>query len=199
MAAKRTDLVITIPTPRDPPLLNQQGVTVPTKGSRMTLLGHLQVLQYFVDSFPEGSTGLIIEDDADWDIRIHEAVPRIQQAVRELTHTVSETEVKGAAEMPCGLSWHVLWLGYCGDSFPFTPMIHSRHRSRIMTWNKNLPILPDGTRTVHYSVGPICTFAYAITVPTAKKLLAYPMDTETFDISLSMACRTELRCITINP
>jgi len=138
MAAKHTDLIITIPTQRDLPLLNQPARHGPSEGHKMAWLGHIQVLQYFVDSFPEGSTGLIIEDDADWDIHIHEAVPRIQQAVRGLTHTGSKAEVKEAAEMPYGLSWDVLWLGHCGDSFPFTPMIHFDDdtvppRSRIKT------------------------------------------------------------------
>lgn len=60
---------------------------------------------------------------------------------QELTHSVSETKVKRAAEMPYDLSWDVLWFERCGDSFSFTPMIHFNDDtvspwSWIKTWNK---------------------------------------------------------------
>lgn len=191
MAAKDTDSIITIATRCKLPLLKQPTRHVSSKVHNMAWLEHIQLSQYFLDSLPEGSN----EDEADWDIYIHEAVPRIQQAVRDLIHTCSKAEVKRAAEMPDGLSWNVLRLGPCGNSFPFTLMIHFdddtvQRQSRIKTRNEDLLSLPDEMR-VHYSIGPGSTFAYAVTVSTVKKLLAYPIDTVAFSFQPSSACQTD--------
>ncbi len=169
----------------------------------MAWLRHVEALEYFVDSAPEGSIGLIIEDDVDWDTRIHESIPKVEEAIRDLTHVGNDPDPNGA-QRPYGSGWDLLWLGHCGDSFPFSPMVHFHDdtvppRNRIKTWNKDLLALPEGTRTAHYSTGPICTFAYAVTIPTARKIISYAMDAEAYDIRLSIACRIELRCITINP
>lgn len=58
-----------------------------------------------------------MEEDADWDIGLRTQMPRIAEAVRNLTHFEIDREV--SVYPPYGLTWDVLWLGHCGDSILF--------------------------------------------------------------------------------
>lgn len=55
-----------------------------------------------------------MEDDADWDVKIHEQAALVAEAVRNLT--VPKTETR---EWPWGEDWDVIWLGHCGERLPY--------------------------------------------------------------------------------
>ncbi|RMZ30246.1 hypothetical protein D0859_05635 [Hortaea werneckii] len=74
-------------------------------GSTGCWLGHLHALRYFLST--KQATALILEDDADWDVRIKEQVVRAQDYLRKLTEP-------GTADL-WGTEWDVLYLGHCGD------------------------------------------------------------------------------------
>ncbi|KAK7705215.1 hypothetical protein SLS64_008051 [Diaporthe eres] len=92
------------------------------------------------------STALILEDDADWDVRIKDQLRDFATATRALTQPLDGTSgsyadptyptPKGQAEVrefqfhnlpktvvprhsPYGDNWDLLWVGHCGMHFPF--------------------------------------------------------------------------------
>ncbi|KAK7701432.1 hypothetical protein SLS57_011717 [Botryosphaeria dothidea] len=115
-AARRTNLSVTVspqrpPTPeeiREFQARNLAGSL--NEGSAKAWLGHLQVLE----AARNYSSALIMEDDSDWDVRIHEQAALVAEAVRNLT--VPKTETR---EWPWGEDWDVLWLGHCGERLPY--------------------------------------------------------------------------------
>ncbi|KAL1626911.1 hypothetical protein SLS54_002449 [Diplodia seriata] len=115
-AALRTNLSITIPPQRPPTAaevasfmaLNPSGIL--NDGSARAWLAHLQVMR----AAQNYSSALIVEDDADWDVRVHDQAGWVAEAVRNLT--VPRTETR---EWPWGEDWDVLWLGHCGEKLPY--------------------------------------------------------------------------------
>ena len=64
--------------------------------------------------------------------------------------------------------------------------------------------VPVHTRLVHRSVFPLCTFAYAVTRDSAKRMVEELVSLETdhsaFDVAILISCRDHgLRCWTVNP
>lgn len=115
-AARRTNLSITIPPQRPPTeaevaeFQSRDAAGTLNKGSAKAWLGHLQVM----NAARNYSSALIIEDDADWDVRVHQQAALVAEAVRNLT--VPSTEPR---EWPWGEDWDVLWLGHCGERLPY--------------------------------------------------------------------------------
>lgn len=79
-------------------------------GSAKAWLGHLQVM----NAARNHTSALIVEDDVDWDVRVHEQAALVAAAVRNLT-----VPAAGVDEWPWGDDWDVLWLGHCGESLPY--------------------------------------------------------------------------------
>ena len=130
--------------------------------------------------------------------------------------------------------WELLYLGHCGDYFhdvdsmqvgvgvvhpkdlqqiphvlfrdyslPDPSDIHPFTASLLTAFN-----VPRKTRIIHKSKFPLCTFGYAVTRATARKLveeLAIPKEVpgrwrHAYDIAILEACRDKgMRCYTINP
>ncbi|EKG11920.1 hypothetical protein MPH_10964 [Macrophomina phaseolina MS6] len=115
-AARRTNLSVTIPPQRPPTpeevteFLARNLAGNLNEGSAKAWLGHLQVLE----AARNFSSALIMEDDADWDVKIHEQAALVAEAVRNLT--VPKTETR---EWPWGEDWDVIWLGHCGERLPY--------------------------------------------------------------------------------
>ncbi|KAI9696152.1 MAG: hypothetical protein M1820_008293 [Bogoriella megaspora] len=182
-AANITGLDITIPDQKEwndddiMDLVTPEGSTM-NRGSAMAWLGHLNALRWFVDSGLE--TALIMEDDVDWDIHLRTVqVPKVAAAVRQLTN--SNAGYWGHPD-----NWDILWLGHCGDinsaekfnnpnvtklsfvddTLPSREKMHPDMR----TFLDRLGIERD-IRMVHKTVFPLCSFAYAVTQESARKML----------------------------
>ncbi|KAK0733179.1 hypothetical protein B0T26DRAFT_632385 [Lasiosphaeria miniovina] len=107
-----------------------------SKGNRGSWRGHMNVLQ----------SALILEDDADWDVRLKMQMQVFAQGARAFTQpvtgkpriTVADSYLDDdklpldlpvdtlpsnlrPALTPYGDSWDVLWLGHCGTEFPTRP------------------------------------------------------------------------------
>jgi GR25 family glycosyltransferase involved in LPS biosynthesis len=151
----------------------------------------------------------IFEDDADWDIRFLSQLPELAKGVRHLSG-VSFTERQHS---PYGDDWDIIWPGHCSERPPEQEDDHKyiiENDETVAPKDKQsgiqlLKTYPEGTRIVHKSVAPICTFGYAISYRGAQKILAelavkgtvWPIDN-----GLAFLCHDEalgLKCFTVVP
>jgi hypothetical protein len=173
------------------------------------------------------STALIMEDDMDWDVRIKSQLKQIALGAR----TIHPFNSSKPHDSPYGNDWDVLWLGHCGEIFPETlPEYSSLSHTdpNYITLSTKFIIHPDPTvpppehtagfqnytanpytRWVHISGGPICTFAYALSLEGAKKVL-YDLSVDhlvgPFDNALAGLCRwgrdegrLGMKCLSVTP
>ncbi|KAK8175328.1 hypothetical protein IWX90DRAFT_379063, partial [Phyllosticta citrichinensis] len=206
LAANRTNLTVTIP-PQTPPSQPEVDALMATslsgilnEGSARAWLGHLQVL----NAARHHSSVLILEDDADWDIKIHEQAKMVASAMRNLSTPSNATAAPG---WPWGNHWDVLWLGHCGERLPFPEEIEESEAEELgpEAFDDDDIRLGDGppfTRWIQYAAGPICSFAYAVN----GRSVAHILDdfkqgaAQAWDLWLHTRCRThELRCFSANP
>ena len=85
---------------------------------------------------------------------------------------------------PYGDNWDVLWVGHCGVRFPAPDQTIPKGRYAIFnddtvptfhhrkTLHEEVHIqYRDQTRIIHHAMGPICTFAYAVSQRGARRIL----------------------------
>lgn len=167
----------------------------------------------------------------DWDAHVKTQLTGVAHGVH---HVLSEKP--GRLHSPYGDTWDLLWLGHCGEPFPETLeenagldeaarekmsgkyLIHDdwtvppyENVSHLVDWTA----FPAGTRVIHRTAAPICSFAYAITQRAARKIL-YSLSVDglhmAFDNSLAQLCRDsaydmgrdietsyKMQCISVNP
>ncbi|KAF2871347.1 hypothetical protein BDV95DRAFT_495105, partial [Massariosphaeria phaeospora] len=115
-------------------------------------------------------------------------------------------------------SWEILYLGHCGDApspadlsrHPYT----TYHDASVPPFSALHPVtqstltthhLPPSTRLIHRSHWPLCTFAYAVTRASARRILADygtegPNGCAAFDVRILEACRDKgWGCWTVEP
>ena len=159
------------------------------------------------------SSAMVMESDADWDMRIHESMTGLAHGVRRLVdwpfneeHNAEDYQVE-----PYGNSWDIIWTGHCGA--------HSYGNVRAYNWNDSA-VPPDedhewkisnslskdqhppGTRSVFQLQGAICSTGYAISLRGARKLTQYFKEGDSpIDIHLSDLCydKPELTCLGVYP
>jgi len=197
-------------------------------GSIKAWLSHNVILWDFLKSGKE--TALIMEDDVDWDIRLRTTqVPSTAAALRSILPPAEERYYWGHPD-----DWELLYLGHCGDYFTTVDggqvgvgVMHPEDLFKIphaMFMDPTLPLrtdihpftaslltaldIPEKTRLIHKSKWPLCTFGYAVTRASAKRIveeLAPPKEIKgkwinAFDIAILEACRDKgLRCYSVNP
>jgi len=178
------------------------------------------------------ASALIMEDDMDWDIHLKTQLYDIARGARHILHDASTIP----PHSPYGDDWDILWLGHCGEPFPETLEENAglpsedlarmsekyiiqdddtvppySQVSRLVDWSRYRP----HTRIIHMSAAPICSFAYAVSLRGAKKIL-YELSVNglrmAFDNSLAQLCRDsmydlgrkhsggyDMRCLSVNP
>jgi len=197
-------------------------------GSIKAWLSHNMVLHEFLKSGAE--TALIMEDDVDWDIRLRtQQVPKAAAGMRALMPSAEEHYYWGHPQ-----DWELLYLGHCGDFFTTVDgeqvgvgVVHPEdldNLAHVLYTDESMPDpsdvhpftaslltafnIPAKTRILHRSKFPLCTFGYAITRRTARKLIDELAPAKelpgrwkyAYDISILEACRDRgLRCYTVNP
>lgn len=179
---------------------------------RVRLLGTMLVsnnFSYFSIIERKLSTAFIMEDDADWDVRLRSQMLEFAKGVR----TVSKIPPTKPQDSPYGDDWDVLWPGHCGEIAPGeneplyvinddTTVAPKKHQPWLVT----LADYPEQTRIVHRGIAPICTFAYAVSQRGAQKLLhelaIKPQGNLKYDNALAFACRDRrvgLKCFSVEP
>ncbi|KAK3332614.1 hypothetical protein B0T19DRAFT_416108 [Cercophora scortea] len=112
-----------------------------SKGNKGSWRAHMNALRTVVHQ--NMTSALILEDDADWDVRIKPQLQLFAQAARAFTQPTATNDQESLAEAdhvstthqenlplsqlppithptltPYGDNWDVLWLGHCGTDFP---------------------------------------------------------------------------------
>lgn len=115
--------------------------------------------------------------------------------------------------------WELLHLGHCGDFFPaasLSTMPHTIYPDPSMPSYEGLHVdtqrffyplpVPSHHRILHRSQRPLCTFAYAVTKASARRILAdfsHEEDkagTWAYDVRILEACRDlAWKCWSVNP
>ncbi|KAG5913758.1 hypothetical protein E4U42_000890 [Claviceps africana] len=131
-------------------------------------------------------TAIVVEDDADWDLDIHNIFERFSQHMKKTTlgkHTRTAYEKKHA---PYGLEWDLIYFGSCWDiprkekphrhesyadsSAPNSNQMSYAYAQQLKDWgisvNENTRV-----RALAPSWYSVCTIGYAVTLEGARKLL----------------------------
>ncbi|KAI0178291.1 glycosyltransferase family 25 protein [Pestalotiopsis sp. NC0098] len=175
--------------------------------------GHMNAVRRIVEEQLESA--LIMEDDMDWDVGLKSQLEKVARGARELFESAP------SPISPYGDGWDVLWLGHCGEVFPELldenrkkaaedaglrymqrkfviendPTVPPRDKlTGIMDFRQS----PEGTRWVHITGAPICTFAYALSHRGARKVL-FDLSVDhlggPFDNSLASLCRRAVSAV----
>ena len=131
------------------------------------------------------SSGLIVEDDADWDINIKTQLTRFALGTRHILDASTSSEPLS----PYGDNWDMLWIGHCAQSSPEQPFARfiiendttvraPNHRWHL--WNPEKTLTHDlphnrSSRVVYRSAGGCCSFAYALSYTGARKYISEPI------------------------
>ena len=179
----------------------------PGRGSALAWLAHLDLIKLSIASRLD--TAMITEDDVDWDVSIKEQMSLLSDAVRNFS------QVDPNEPAPCGRSWDILWPGgeltrdsdvrlEFNNTTPGRPKPLDEYNgfSEFAVNNAKGANIKPGHRAVQVAVFPVCSFAYALNLVNAQKVLTWAGrgQDETFDVVLNRGCRERhLKCITVNP
>ncbi|KAK9367933.1 hypothetical protein V1509DRAFT_624834 [Lipomyces kononenkoae] len=130
-------------------------------------------------------TMLILEDDADFDVNVHQIFQRISMQMQHNSLRVEPPTEREIEAAPYGLDWDVMYLGQCSDyagprkdlsmvfDDPDAPQ-RARTHEHFVAMMQSLGVYGKAigkTRVISPSYGPVCTLAYAITRRGAQRLL----------------------------
>ena len=162
-------------------------------------------------------SALVVESDADWDMRIHDIMKEVAQGAQTLIdwpfHPTNETDPRFGEPFepsPYGENWDIIWIGHCGSS-------HHGYGRRWMINDTSVP--PEdkeytfaskpqdeqhrpGTRMVFEIGGTVCSTGYAISYAGAVKLVEYFKEAQdNLDLKLMALCdsKTDLVCLGVWP
>ncbi|KAL2072427.1 hypothetical protein VTL71DRAFT_11770 [Oculimacula yallundae] len=186
--------------------------------------GHMNAVRTIVEQGIKSA--LILEDDVDWDVRLKPLLQLIANGTRTL-----QGHSAHSSDSPYGDDWDLIWLGHCGEVFPevleenaskapdsseyvslstkYT--IHADPTVPAPSYARGFQNFTDypHTRWIHVTGGPICTFAYALSLEGARKVL-YDLSVDhlvgPFDNALAGLCRwgrekerLGMRCYSVTP
>jgi hypothetical protein len=166
------------------------------KASRMKLdaevgcwRGHMNILQKIVK---DGlGSALILEDDADWDVRIVEQMQQFAVATREVLaqKPPSTNPTRPHYNSPYGDDWDLFWVGHLGgwppaadqpfaiisDDDTVPPAFDNQRLTRNIPADSKPcvgPCLEPNQRIVQEGGSPVCTVGYAVSQQGARKMMA---------------------------
>ena len=158
------------------------------------------------------STALVVESDADWDLRIRHSMQPLATGIRALVDwpfTIEHQNVD-LQIFPYGDSWDVIWIGHCGSNRDGNVRAYAWNdtsvppRDREYWFDMGLgdeQYVP-GTRSVFQFGRTTCSTGYAVSNQGAKKLVEYFKDTDdNLDLKLSSVCsgRADMTCLGVWP
>lgn len=152
----------------------------------------------------KAATALLVEDDADWDVAIKDQLSMVAPLIRSVSNSARTNQSNGS---PYGDAWDLLWLGHCGDLTPTSgveAVIDQTLPNSTMYRQVygECTFHPPQLRTVHRSVAPTCTYAYAITASAGLKIYQGAIGGRDRIITKDLRkwCQDgTLNCVTVNP
>ncbi|KAJ4403986.1 hypothetical protein N0V85_004961 [Neurospora sp. IMI 360204] len=132
------------------------------RGNKGSWRAHMNVLNTIIDQ--NIASALILEDDADWDIRLKSQLQIFARAAQPFTqHTHQAATVTNpdkiinlpitsipsppnqSSSSPYGQNWDVLWLGHCGTNFPTSTTLNTppTNTSLLRVTIPNDPTVPS--------------------------------------------------------
>lgn len=169
-----------------------------SKGALGCWRAHMNTLVHMIENNIQ--TALIIEDDTDWDISLRQQLSHFATGVNSLQNLMHPS--KSVSKSPYGSAWDLLWLGHCRagphDSKQSIYLLENDATVppisfRAAHWHQRHippPVLSNTTRLIFRSNSGMCTYAYAVTLAGARKLVAALMDYDVaYDVGMSNACR----------
>lgn len=150
--------------------------------------GHMDAVRRIVEEGLESA--LILEDDADWDVRLKPLLEVVASGTRSVASSLpdalfpsgrSRPHKDTPSSSPYGDDWDVLWLGHCGEPFPETlpePSISSlppTHPARL-AMSAKFTVLNDATVPAPDKVTGLVNFT------------AYPAHTRWVHVSAAPIC-----------
>ena len=141
-------------------------------------------------------SALIMESDADWDLRIKESLQGVATAAKRLVDWPFDGPTR-PGQFPYGDSWDIIWIGHCGA--------WNHHNHRIFSFNDS-SVPPEeyeytfvdqprdeqhlpGTRSVFPLGSAVCAVAYAISNAGAVKFVReFSEGSDNLDLRISGIC-----------
>ena len=165
------------------------------------------------------STGIVFEDDADWDVNFRTQLEQFAQGSRYIASSWShptglKSKLGGKDSSPYGDDWDLLWLGHAGDSahpadsrqfiISNDPTVPSPQRRVNYQDVPDLSGLSNSTRIVFRIGSGVCLYAYALSYRGAQKMLHSQSTIPRFlpvDFAFRVMCRDheDFRCIGVFP
>ena len=158
------------------------------------------------------STALILESDADWDMRIHETLPGVAKGVQRMADYPFDNHPRDFSPdlKPYGDNWDILWIGHCGTRGLGNGRVYQFNDSSVPPYGSEFFLnirpthfqRPEGTRIVFESDFTVCAYGYAMTLRGATKMAKYLRESKTtIDLQMTYLCsvHAELTCLTVWP
>lgn len=91
------------------------------------------------------SSALVLESDADWDVRIHEIMQPLAKGIQTLVDWPFTIEHHNVDQQlfPYGDSWDIVWIGHCG----------SNHDGNVRAYAWNDTSVPPEHREYSFDIG----------------------------------------------
>lgn len=160
------------------------------------------------------TTALIMESDADWDLRIHDILPGVATGAKQIAdYPFAATDHPRDLSIdasPYGDNWDILWIGHCGSHpggsgrvyhFNDTTVPDEEHENTFVGRPRR-KLYPEGSRLVFEFHITICTTAYAISHKGAVKMLKYLEESNlNIDVRMQALCEMDpaLTCLATWP
>lgn len=154
-------------------------------------------------------TALIMESDADWDLRIKEVMQGVASASKRLVDWPFDAPSRPGI-FPYGDKWDVIWIGHCGSfnhdnhriySFNDSSVPPEEHEYTFSNKPNDVQHRP-GTRSVYPLKNTICSTAYAISNAGAVKMdKEFGTGSDNIDLRLAGVCSDnyDVTCLGVWP
>ncbi|KAL9124181.1 MAG: hypothetical protein Q9217_006467 [Psora testacea] len=153
----------------------------PKEGELGCLMSHVKTWRKIIDE--NITSALIMESDADWDMRIKQTMVGIGEGTKAIADwpfdppSPSTEGISKSEPRPYGDKWDILWIGHCGSSAKGDGRIFAFNDSAapdeghvwVVGERPTQEQRPPGTRVVYQLDTSVCTTSYAISNQGARK------------------------------
>lgn len=154
-------------------------------------------------------TALIMESDADWDLRIKEVMQGVASASKRLVDWPFDVQTRPGI-FPYGDKWDIIWIGHCGSWNHDNHRIYSFNDSTVPPEDYEYTFADKpqdgqhrpGTRLVFPLGYAVCSTAYAISNAGAVKLeKEFREGSDNVDLRIASICREnqDVTCLGVWP